>query len=146
MVTLEELRQITNDKHKKFELERQKATKAEQDNYEMMYQNIIRDLSSKLKKAAADGNTQFLVHYFSAFGFGLNQTLSDEIKQKMRGSGNYFCAWRDKKITEKDVIEHMVGNFKRVYEYLKENELEPKIQYWTDGGGMDEGFEIIIRW
>lgn len=60
-------------------------------------------------------------------------------------TSNYCVAW-NKSIFEKDVIECMTGNFKRVYDYLVKEGLNPKVDYWTDGGGQDEGFELVIEW
>lgn len=144
MVTLDELAKIVKNKESKYERELKRANKKQIDEHNKEYLDIIHNLSGRLKDAATDGLREYTVAQFSAFGFGLNQTLLDGIRVKK--SGNYYCAWVDKEITEQDVIEHMTGNLKRVYDYLKENNLNPHIDYWTDGGGMDEGFRIKIKW
>lgn len=39
-----------------------------------------------------------------------------------------------------------MGNLKRVYKYVEKQGLNPEIEYWTDGCGQDEGFEIVVKW
>ena len=64
----------------------------------------------------------------------------------LRRQGNHYCSWQVS-VFPKDVIQHMKGNFKRIYDYLNlECGVEPSVAYWTDGGGMKEGFSIALDW
>ncbi len=141
MIQLAELSKIADSKKERDEAARVLREKELNDKYEKEYQDAIFDLEKKLKDAATDGRRKLSVAHFSAFGYNFSNEL-----QKRRGSnGNFYVAWGTA-IKPKDVIECMQGNFKRVFLYLFESGLNPDVEYWTDGGGMDEGFEIVIKW
>lgn len=141
MIQLTELSKIADSKKERDEAARVLREKELNEKYEKEYQDATFDLEKKLKDAATDGRKSFAVAHFSAFSYN----VSDKLHKRRGTHGNYYVAW-NKSIFEKDVIECMEGNLKRVYDYLKENNLNPKIQYWTDGGGQDEGFELVIKW
>lgn len=145
MISITELAKLSNDKFAKEEQAMLLASKKELEDYNKRYHDLIDDLENKLKELAMNGVRTYTVARFSAFGYGINETVSNNLKLKVGSHGNYYCAW-NKSIFEKDVIEHMVGNLKRVYEYCDENSLKPRIRYWCDGGGMDEGFEVYVEW
>lgn len=62
------------------------------------------------------------------------------------GKGNMYCAWRDKVVSQKDVEKYMKGAFRRIMNELNRLELNPIIEFTTDGGGMWEGFGIVVKW
>lgn len=142
MIQLAELSKIADSKKERDEAARLLREKELNEKYEKEYQDAIFDLEKKLKDAATDGKRKLSVAIFSAFSYN----FSDELKKRRGSHGNYYVAWKKNAIKPKDVIECMRGNFKRVFLYLLESGLNPVIEYWTDGGGMDEGFEIVIKW
>ncbi len=42
--------------------------------------------------------------------------------------------------------EWLIGSCKIVYDYCKKAGLEPTIEYWHDGVGINSGFNIVIHW
>lgn len=141
MIQLKELSKIVERKE---EIDQEAKIKREKENKERCqkeYENAILNLEERLINAATMGRKSLSVAHFSAFSGG---NVSEKLHSKSKG-GNYYVSW-GKSIFGKDVIEHMEGNLKRVYDYLQENGLDPKIEYWTDGGGQDEGFELVIKW
>ena len=145
MINLTELTKLSNDKLAREEQAKLLASEKELEKYEKIYHDAIDDLENKLKVCAINGKRSYTVATFTMFSYGINEIVFDELKRKVGSHGNYYCAW-NKSIFEKDVIEHMKGNLRRIYEYCNENSLNPKIRYWCDGGGMDEGFEVFIEW
>lgn len=141
MIQLAELSKIADSKKERDEAARLLREKELNEKYEQEYQDAIFELEKRLKDAATDGIRKLSVAHFSAFGCN----FSDELQKRRGTHGNFYVAWKIA-IFEKDVVECMQCNFKRLYNYLKENNLNPKIEYWTDGGGMYEGFEIVIEW
>lgn len=142
MIDLNQLSKIVERKSEIEQEEKLRREKERKEKYEKEYQDAIFNLEERLVTAATEGKRKLCVAHFSAFS-GYN--ISDELHKKRGNHGNYYVAW-NKSIFESDVIENMSGNLKRVYDYLKENNLNPKIDYWTDGGGQDEGFELVVVW
>lgn len=142
MIQLSELAKIAENKHQRDKEAQLRREREQSEKFEQEYQKAISNLEQRLKDAATDGKRKLTVAHFSAF-FGEN--ISDRLHKKRGSFGNYYVAW-NKSIFESDVIENMQGNLKRVFEYLKENNLNPKIDYWIDGGGQDEGFQLVVVW
>lgn len=142
MINLKELSKIVERKDEIEQEEKIRKEKERKERFEKEYQDAIKNLEERLVTAATDGKRKLSVAHFSAFS-GYN--ITDNLHKKRGNHGNYYCAW-NKSIFESDVIENMSGNLKRVYDYLIENNLNPKIDYWTDGGGQDEGFELVVVW
>lgn len=142
MITLKELSDITEIKAK-FEKEEKIREEIEhKEKIEKQYQDVIRNLDRRLLSTALDGKRKLSVIEFSALSY---ENISKDLDKKMGAYRNYYCAW-GKTVFESDVLENMTGNFKRIYDYLKENNLNPKIDYWTDGGGYEEGFKLVVEW
>lgn len=142
MIKLKKLSKIVE---RKAEIEKEEQIRKEKKRNELFeeeYQDAIKNIEERLVATASEGKSKLSVAHFSAFS-GYN--ISDNLHKKIGNHGNYCCAW-NKSIFESDVIENMSGNLKRVYDYLIENNLNPKIDYWTDGGGLDEGFELVVVW
>jgi Zn/Cd-binding protein ZinT len=142
MIQLNKLSKIASGKAERDEQERLEREREYNEKQEKQYQEVIENLEQRLKNAALDGKNQLEVAHFSAFTGG---NISDRLHKKRGSYGNYYVAW-NKAIFESDVIENMQGNLKRVYDYLQSNNLNPIVNYWTDGGGMDEGFELVVEW
>lgn len=142
MIQLNDLTKITENKSQRDKEEQLRRERERTEKFEKEYQEAISNLEQRLKDAATDGKRKLSVSHFSAFSGG---NISDELHKKRGSFGNYYVAW-NKAIFESDVIENMQGNLKRVFDYLKENNLNPKVDYWTDGGGQDEGFELVVVW
>ena len=149
MIQLNELSKIAlgkaERKEQAAEREEQARVKREREyneKQEKQYQEAIKNLEQRLKDAALDGKNNLRVAHFSAF---IGGNVSERLHKKRGSYGNYYVAW-NKTIFESDVIECMQGNLKRVYDYLQENGLNPKVDYWIAGGGMDEGFELVVQW
>jgi hypothetical protein len=142
MIHLNELKEITENKFQRDKEEQLRIEKEINEKFENEYQEVISNLEQRLRDAATNGQRKLAVAHFSAFSGG---NVSNLLHKKRGNYGNYYVAW-SKTIFESDVIENMQGNLKRVYDYLKENNLNPKVYYWTDGGGQDEGFELVVAW
>lgn len=142
MIQLNELSKIASGKAERDEQERLERERKYNEKQEKEYRDTIENLEQRLKNAALDGKNKLNIAHFSAFTGG---NVSDNLYKKRGSYGNYYVAW-NKAIFESDVIENMQGNLKRVYDYLQANNLKPKVNYWTDGGGMDEGFELVVEW
>lgn len=143
MINLTELKKLSDTKadRDRDELIRQKREAYELEEAE--YQEAISNLEQNLRNAANAGKRELKVAHFSAFKLG-NVNVTDELKKIRGNNGNYYVAWQNKTITERNVIDTMTGNLKRTYLYLKENHLNPSINYWTNE--RDEGFELIVSW
>ena len=142
MIQLNELSKIASEKAERDKQDRLEQERKYNEKQEKEYQKAIENLEQRLKNAALDGKKKLQIAHFSAFNGG---NISDRLHKKRGDYGNYYVAW-NKVIFERDVIENMQGNLKRVYDYLQTNNLKPKVNYWTDGGGMDEGFELVVKW
>ena len=142
MIQLNELSKIASGKAERKEQERLERERKYNEKQEKEYQDVIVNLEQRLKDAALDGKNKLRVAHFSAFNDG---NVSDRLYKKRGSYGNYYVAWNNT-IFESDVIDNMQGNLKRVYDYLQTNNLNPKVNYWTDGCGMDEGFELVVEW
>ena len=141
MINLNQLSKIVERKLEIEQEEHLRKEKLRQEKYEKEYQDAIFNLEERLITSAKEGKRKLCVAHFSAFSYN----ILDELHKKRGNCRNYCVAWNNS-IFESDVIQYMSGNLKRVYEYLKENNLNPKINYWTDGGGQDEGFELVVVW
>lgn len=142
MIQLNELTKITENKFQRDKEEQLRRERERTEKFEKEYWEAISNLEQRLIDAATDGKRKLSVAHFSAFSGG---NISEGLHKKRGSFGNYYVAW-NKAIFESDVIENMQGNLKRVFDYLKENNLNPKVNYWTDGGRQDEGFELVIVW
>lgn len=112
-------------------------------NYQLQkeFDLAVLSLDHRLLNAAQEGKRRLVVAHFSAWTGSINP----ELHKKKEGYGNYYCAW-NKAVFVSDVIANMQGSLKMVYDYLVSLSLNPKIEYWTDGGGQDEGFQLVIVW
>ena len=146
MIKLSELTKLAEDKKAREDRLIEIASQKELNEFNKQYQDVVESLEIKLRAAAEEGKRHFIIFSRSAFGSGLSKIVTDELYSMMKKSGNYYCAWRDGIIKESDVIRCATGNFKRIYDYLKSQDLNPKIRHWMDNGGMDEGFEIVVNW
>jgi|AOAMet1_18_M0_10_1038524.scaffolds.fasta_scaffold13903_4 hypothetical protein len=142
MIQLNELSKIASGKAERDEQERLERERKYNEKQEKEYREAIENLEQRLKNAALDGKNKLRIAHFSAF---TGRNVSDRLHKKRGSYGNYYVAW-NKSVFESDVIENMQGNLKRVYDYLQANNLKPRVNYWTDGGGMDEGFELVVEW
>lgn len=142
MINLSELSKIVDTREERLEQEKLAAQLEYTDRQLEEYNTIISDLEKRLIAVAKSGQRKYPVAHFSAF---TGNNVSEKLYSKRGNYGNYYCAW-NKTIFQEDVIKYMSGNLKRVYDYLVDNKLNPIVEYWTDGGGMDEGFELVIKW
>lgn len=149
MITLDKLAKLANEedeRKRKAEIKRQEQLEYETNN---IFHNIIDGLEQRLIDAATDGEHKLSVGCFSAFTSIRLANVTEELLRRRFNRGNcanYGIAWNNNTIGVSDVIECMCGSLKKVYDFCLENGLNPQIDYWTDGGGQDEGFEIIIKW
>lgn len=142
MIQLNELSKIASEKAKRDEQERLEGERKYNVKQEKEYREAVENLEQRLKNAALDGKNKLRIVGFSAFD---SENVSNRLHKKRGSYENYYVAW-NKTIFESDVIENMQGNLKRIYDYLQANNLKPKVNYWTDGGGVDEGFELVVEW
>ncbi len=145
MITISELTKISDDKVVRDKQEEESRKQKFHEKFEKEYLDATLNLEERLRKAAAAGAKKLTVCTFTAYGHGEFKNLTDEFKEKMKQSGNLQSNWR-KTIFPEDVKSCMIGNLKRVYDYVSGLNLNPVIEYWTDGGGQDEGFEVMIMW
>lgn len=142
MIQLNELSKIVSGKAERDEQERLEREQKYNEKQEREYQEVIENLEQRLKKAALDGKKKLIVAKFSAFNGG---NVSDRLHKKIGSHRSYYASWNEV-IFESDVIENMQGNLKRVYDYLKINNLYPKVGYWLYKSGRDEGFSLVVKW
>lgn len=143
MINLNELKKISDDKvvqDKQREIEDKKKRKQK---FDHDYHFMVDNLEHRLRESARKGERRFSVGIFSIFGGGDFANITEELSKRIKP--NLSVAFGDT-ITNSDIVFNMRGNFKRVFDYCRVQGLDPNVKYWTDGGGEDEGFEIIIEW
>jgi hypothetical protein len=105
----------------------------------------ILNLELKVAIAKDKGEEKMPVAHFSTSKYGENNARAELYNIiKDSGCGNFNYAWRQGIITEQDVKKYMDGNLKRCFDYCVDAGYTVKIEYWQDGGGRDEGFEVVI--
>jgi hypothetical protein len=119
MIRLDQLTKIVEDNEVKEKLRMEKASSKEKEDFELEFKASIYNLEQRLIIAAEQNIRKLTIAHFSISRSGIFQTVSNELISMIRKSGNAYCAWRDKIITEKDVIKNMTGNLKRVYKYAE---------------------------
>lgn len=150
MNILENLKKISDDFLYKEEKEKQHLSEAKRAELEATeerdYQGAIHDIVKRLEGKALKGKRKYSV--FSTRSCSDEAYFHKELYQMVRtsGKGNMYCACRDKVVSQKDVEKYMKGAFRRIMNELNRLELNPIIECTTDGGGMWEGFEIIVKW
>lgn len=140
MITLKELQDISEGVKNKKAAALKEENRIYTEKQDIEYYGLMSELSLILKEAAMAGKTEKVVYQASAY----SDNFSSELYTRRKGA-NYYVSW-GKSINQKDIIETMRGNFGRIYNRLIELGFTPVVKYWTDGCGIDEGFQIIIKW
>lgn len=140
---LDELTALANSKQRQIEEIEKNLTEQKRKEFEAKIHKATDGLKEKLRKLAAEGERKYEV-YRGMYDGDFHPDLSKKLHAS--GSGNMYCAIRDKKISYDEVIENRMGAFKRIYDFCVKEGLDPQIRYSHDGGGMEEWFEIVIRW
>lgn len=119
-------------------------TEAQRKAEQAKFDNAMNHLSERLIAAAQHEPSVRRFQVYHTLGM---QDMDDELYKKVNrsGKGNAYCAWRDKVMTEQDILTNMKGVFRKVYEACEKMGLEPKTSHWWDGAEND-GFEIYITW
>ena len=154
MISLKELREITFDLDKKRETIKKGQSAEQKAKEEGIFKAATHNLGERLKKAALEKKKKYIVFQVGHSGnqvYGNHDTLDNnfmmsEVRNKTSGSNLYYQIHVTKSITYEMMERWMIGAAKRIFDFCKESGLEPKLNYWTDGGGMDEGIQIVIDW
>jgi hypothetical protein len=145
MVTLQELTKLYEEKILNDVANRLRIIKERDEKLENEYLSIVEPLEDNLITVAKAGYSSLYVAHFSVYSLTeRTRNVTEELHKRRGDVSNYWLAWNLRVITEKDIIECMCGNAKRVYDFLMENNLNPIITYWTNDS--DEGFQFHIYW
>ena len=142
MNLLNKLAQISDNAELRRKMEEDELSEAQR-NEELFILSVAMDgLSERLVQAARKEPEKRKYVVFNTRGYS---SMDERLYTLSKSSGNMYCAWRDKVITEKDILVYMKGAFRKIYEACEKMDLQPKVGYWWDGAEND-GFEIYITW
>ncbi len=150
MGILENLKKIADDFHYREQKAKEHLSEAKRAELEAEeerdFSGAMTGIEKRLEGEAMQGKRQYQV--FLVKSWSDEKYFHKELGEMMRksGKGNMFCAWRDKVVSQADVEKYMKGAFRRIMEELKVKGLSPIVNCDTDGGGMWEGFEIVVKW
>jgi len=143
MIGLKKLANIAKEGNALLDVIEKKRIRIINENYEKFFNDIVMDIEMKLKETALQGKHSLFVADFFPYDYGAPEghpNFTKPIDEKV--VGNMYTSW-GKTVTEKDVIETMSGNLKRVYDFLKSEGLMPRIDCDICNENM---FQIFIDW
>ena len=136
MITLKKLGEITDNKIKSDIAELNRIEQEKRNELEKEFIFYTENLEEGLLDAAQKGKREFRV--FNSSFYNCDNFSSLKIKK-----GNFLTNWL-KTIFVEDIIICSKNNFKRIYDFCKEQKLNPQIKYSPRDD--DDYFEIIIEW
>ena len=165
MITLEELKYIvSNEETHELREKRLKKEKELQQKYEEEYQEIIGNLEKRLIDAAFNKERSLIVKFFDYDNDSSNYkpnfliplveegdttifidkedgTISESILKK--GGSYKFVNSNGRELCMHELVDNTSGNLKRVYDFCKENKLNPNLEF---RGHKRRGVYLMIRW
>jgi hypothetical protein len=144
MPLLEELKKISDDKSERIRLIEEAQSNEKKAKIQQAIAFALEGLEERLRLHATTKKTrEYEVYRTGTYGEDFHPDLS--AKMHAKNAGNFFCAWRDKKIVEMDLRENMQGAFRAIYLECEKLGLKPSAEHTWDGANH-EWFRIMIRW
>jgi len=145
MVGLKKLASISKESNEISESKEKQRIRIINEEYEKFFHDIVMDIELKLKEAAFHGKHSLFVADFFIYNYGRIEEFHPNFTKPIDAKvvGNMYTSWGNT-VTEKDVIETMSGNLRRIYDFLKTEGLNPRIDY--NDNNSNSVFEINIEW